>query len=321
MPSIIIHRFGAGKHLKSWTCNGDFELILETTTAFYPLLQELTYVRPLRFASPSAFAQGIDSDPDLHNSCESGDFGSKWEFLEEDVKCLGLSAPIGTGPWKYVNRNVADDGSDKEVMFARNEDYWGQIPDIETLTAIRYNSTDDVEAALKSGDLDMALGVGPLTALQVQDLKFHHSDKFDIRHSDVIQNSMLVFNGNRAPTDDISVRRAIIHAIDKAAFLENEFAGLEQPVTQLLPQTAPYCNVDLSPKWGYDIEKAMLLNCPDTVSLRGSANDSNGLSTGAIAGIAIASAVGVTLLALVARMIQRERAGKPMFTPAKSELN
>lgn len=167
----------------------------------------------------------------------------------------------------------------------------------------------------------MALGVGPLTALQVQDLKFHHSDKFDIRHSDVIQNSMLVFNGNRAPTDDISVRRAIIHAIDKAAFLENEFAGLEQPVTQLLPQSAPYCNVDLSPKWGYDIEKAMLLNCPDIVSLRGSLNDSNGLSTGAIAGIAIASAVGVALLALVARMIQRERAGKPMFTPAKSELS
>ena len=79
--------FGAGKYLKSWTCNGESELVLETSSPFYPLLQELTYIRPLRFASPSAFAEGLASDPDLHNSCESGDFGSKWDKLEDDVKC------------------------------------------------------------------------------------------------------------------------------------------------------------------------------------------------------------------------------------------
>ena len=87
-------------------------------------------------------------------------------------------------------------------------------------------------------------------------MKFYHSSQFDVRHSDVIQHSLLVFNGNKAPMDDISVRRAVIHAIDKSSFLEEEFAGLEQPVTQLLPMSAPYCNVDLSPKWGYDFEKA-----------------------------------------------------------------
>lgn len=31
--------FGAGQHLKSWTCNGDYELVLETSSPFYPLLQ------------------------------------------------------------------------------------------------------------------------------------------------------------------------------------------------------------------------------------------------------------------------------------------
>ena len=112
---------------------------------------------------------------------------------------------------------------------------------------------------------------------------------------------------------------AIIHAIDKATFLEEGFAGLEQPADQLLPKSAPYCNVELSPKWGYDLEKAKLLNCNAGVSfLNAAADGSSDLSGGAIAGIAIAAVVGATLIALVARMIHGERTGKPLFAPSKS---
>lgn len=315
--------FGAGKYLKSWKCNDIYELVLETTTNFYPLLQELTYIRPLRFASPSAFAEGHGSNPDEHNSCEPGDFGSKWDYLEESVNCMGLTAPIGTGPWKYKSRTSSEDGSDDSVVFEHNDQYWGQKPGIETLTAVRYDTTEDVEAALKAGTLDMAMGIGPLTAKQVQDLKFHHSDQFDVRHSDVIQHSLLVFNGKKAPMNDISTRRAVIHAIDKASFLEEEFAGLEQPVTQLLPQSAPYCNVDLSPKLSFDLEKAKLLNCPNELSssIRAAEGGSSDLGSGAIAGIVIAAVAGVALIAMLARMIQGERQGKPLFSPAKSEMN
>merc|ERR1712127_970297 len=107
-----------------------------------------------------------------------------------------------------------------------------------------------------------------------------------------------------------TVRRAIIHAIDKSKFLEAEFSGLEQPVTQLLPNSAPYCNVDLSPKWGYDIEKAEFLNCP-----------ASALNGGAIAGIVIACIVGVGLIGFVARLIQKERKGEPVFSPSKAIKN
>ena len=33
-------------------------------------------------------------------------------------------------------------------------------------------------------------------------------------------------NTNREYTNDVNVRRAVIHAVDKAEFIENEFAGL-----------------------------------------------------------------------------------------------
>jgi ABC-type transport system substrate-binding protein len=96
--------FGTAQYLQNWTCNPNGDFVLETSKPFYPLLQELTYSRPLVFVSASAFANGTDSNPDTQNSCASGGFGPKWAFLEQNVTCLGVGAPIGTGPFRFVER-------------------------------------------------------------------------------------------------------------------------------------------------------------------------------------------------------------------------
>lgn len=256
--------FETASVLTSWTCSDAGDFVLETNSTFYPLLQELTYVRPLRFASAAAFSQGADSDPTEHNSCTPKGFGSSYEHLEEAVTCLGLTAPIGTGPFKYVSREFLEGSEetctgtaedtcvDASVTFARHEGYWGSLPAIETLVIQHYETTDDVYAALETGDLDMVLGTGPLTPKQVRDIQLLNSTTFDVVRSEVFQNALLVMNANKGPTDDINVRKAIVHGIDKAEFIDQEFAGLEQPINQLLPLTAPYCDVDLNPKWDYD---------------------------------------------------------------------
>ena len=152
----------------------------------------------------------------------------------------------------------------------------------------------------------MALGIGPLTAQQVQTLKFHHSDKLDVRHSGVMNNAFAIMNSNGKHTNDIKLRRAIIHAIDKSRFIKEEFAGLEQPVSQLFPYTTPYCNVDLSPKWAYDFEKAQLLNCPTS-------DDDDDLPTWAIGVIATACVLFVAAVSVIGFMYFREKAGNPVF--------
>lgn len=297
---------GAVRVMENWYCNGSGQFILETSEPFYPLLQELTYIRPLTIAAPSSFAKGIDSHPELENSCNPD--LPKWAKIEaiEGFNCAGLSAPIGTGPFKFVSRETNAEGEDETALFARHEEYWGVVPDIEFLELKKFDSTDDVREALLSQELDMALGLGPLSPLQIQDLKFYHSNIVDVRHSDVLQHSLLVLNTNKAPTSDITLRKAIIHAINKGKFIEEEFGGLERPVDQLLPRSAPYSDIDLNPKYGYDSDKAFLLNCPVEV-------ESTKLADGAIAGIAIGAVVIVGLLVLVVQMIQREKQGKPMF--------
>jgi hypothetical protein len=159
----------------------------------------------------------------------------------------------------------------------------------------------------------MALGAG-LTATQVQKFKLYDSDKFKVLHSAVLQNAVAILNSGRAPTNDIQTRKAIIHAVNKAVFIEKEFAGLELPVSELLPLDAPFCNVDLTPKWSYDLDKARILNCPvkavtaDVVKVQVKV-----LSDGAVAGLVILGVALVLLAAFVIYMIRREKVGEPVF--------
>merc|ERR1719271_1460271 len=58
--------------LKNWHCVDDMTFVFETTGKHYPVLQELSYIRPLRMLSPTMFAGGINSDPTTQNSCPVG---------------------------------------------------------------------------------------------------------------------------------------------------------------------------------------------------------------------------------------------------------
>ena len=291
------------QQLTSWTCDSSGRFVLETKEKYYPLLQELSYIRPLRFAAATAFKNGLNSDPVTENSCNTGDFGSKYTYIEDSVTCGGLK-PLGTGPFKVVDIDKA--------VFARHEEYWGPVPDINFIHIKTYEKTTEIMADLQAGALDMALGTGPLEPAQVETLKFYHSDVVDVRHGEIMQHSILIMNTNAAGTQDINIRRAVIHGIDKARFIKKEFNGLLQPVSQLLPSTAPYCDVDLTPKWSYDFEKARLLNCP-------AAAPRGGLPVWGTVIIVVVSVLLVGVLAFLGIMYSREKQGKPIFVKLDSD--
>ena len=73
-----------------------FVVDLHMKTAYYPTLQELTLVRPVRFMAPSAF-------PD------EGHTGQ------------GIKASIGTGPWVRTESVLG-----VKDVFERNPHYWGE---------------------------------------------------------------------------------------------------------------------------------------------------------------------------------------------------
>jgi nickel transport system substrate-binding protein len=269
--------------ISGWECKSDLEFEVDTKNKYYPFLQELSFIRPLRMLSPSAFAN--DADPLTSNSCHVG-----WGTVEDEdttVVCAGITAISGTGPFMFESRATEDLDEettvDNEVVFKANPTYWDGASDIETLIIKRYEDSDAVKKALLEGNLDIVWGSGVLPADDLIELDEDETNSISVFHSDDIQNVIILLNSGKAPLDDINVRKTVIHAINKKKIIDDNLGGLFKPVDNVFPRDAPYCDVDITPRWDYDLEKAEFLNC---------APKSN-------SGLAVGLGVGLGLVALI----------------------
>ena len=164
----------------------------------------------------------------------------------------------GTGPFEFVSRDTNDDGADDSVVFKSFDDHWNGDADVDFVHVVRYDSASDVYDALIDGELDAVIGAGVLDPVDVYALTYN--DDFDTQHTGPMMNSVVIINSDV----DLNVRKAIVHAVNKGQIIDEELGGIEQPIYQLFPEAAPYCDVYLTPKFDYDFEKAYgLQNCPD----------------------------------------------------------
>lgn len=238
-----------------------------------------------------------------------------------------------------------DDGERpvQEVVFTRNTDHWdaGSGEVVDAIRLVRYDSHADVESALLDGTLDAVVGDGVLQPSAVAEFMTERQAAFQTYLTEPLQNRIVILNTAKAPTDELTVRKVIIHGVDKAAIIDKELAGLAKPADSLFPKNAPYCGIDLTPRFDYDFEKATLLNCPgveaerekhaadiaelqaaaeaakvladeEAAELRAKADD---LDDGALAGIVVAAVVAAAAVAFAIFMVQREKQGSPLFTP------
>jgi hypothetical protein len=153
-----------------------------------------------------------------------------------------------------------------EVLFTKNPYWWGVRGNVEAVKVVKYDTTDAVKAALLSGALDVAVGDKALLPEQVLEFMSNNYETHKTVHGPRLFNQMVVMNAAKAPTDDINVRKTIMHALDKAAIVAGELHGQAAVADSIFPADAPYCDIDLTPRWDYDLEKAKLLNCPDVAA-------------------------------------------------------
>ena len=297
--------YGVGQHTESWFCNGDMEFVLETNQKHGPYLQELTLIRPIRMISPAAFVDG-GADPIKANSCQLA-----WGIIDgnefsEDVVCAGIAGIYGTGPFVFQSRDSVTDGAgdqyDNEVVFTSNPNYWGGAPAFERLVVQRYETSEDVKTALLSGELDIVWGAGVLSDSDIFEIENDVELQKDVRvfHSDALQNVILILNSGQPPFDDINVRKTVIHSINKSAFVEKELKGLQSVVDNVFPRESPYCDVDLTPRWDYDFEKAVLLSCANSREAMGSQIRGSTTETNKSLALGLGLGLGLGLLAMVA---------------------
>lgn len=199
-----------------------FKLTLHNS--YYPTLQELTYVRPLRFVGEAAF-------PDSQNTFKDG-----------------LKSPIGTGPWV-----LSEYKKNEFAVFKRNEHYWGTKPKVDKVVVNVIIDGESRVLAFEKKELDFIFGNGVISQDSFQFLK--NSEKYETKLSEPTATRTLLFNTNREATKDLKVRLALNHAFNKQAVIDNIFYGMEEKADTLFPPILDYTKVNIDP-YEYDAAKA-----------------------------------------------------------------
>ncbi len=196
--------------------------VIELSEPYYPMLTELSCIRPFAMISPECMIGGSTKD--------------------------GVNGYIGTGP--YV---LTDFVTDEYAVFERNENYWGEAPAIQKITVKVIPDNQTRIMALESGEIDLIFGKNMIDADAIS--QYLASDKFTVSLSDPTSTRHIVLNTTNEILSDTAVRQALQHATNRQAISEGIFYGLEQPADTLYAPTIPYCDVDLEP-YAYDAELA-----------------------------------------------------------------
>lgn len=159
------------------------------------------------------------------------------------------TAPVGTGPFKFVSRSVQE-----SVVLEKFADYWGEGAYLDKVTLKIFEDPNALMSALSAGTVDMA---NHLTIDQV--------DTLDTEQFRVVEGTMnlvqaLYLNNGVEPFNNEKVRQAMCHAIDVDAILELTSAGYGAKLgTSIYPSFTKYFDESLVGYYEYDVEKAKAL--------------------------------------------------------------
>ncbi|KIV56405.1 nickel ABC transporter substrate-binding protein [Aneurinibacillus migulanus] len=190
---------------------------------YYPTLQDLSLVRPVRFLGEAGFPDDGDTSK-------------------------GVKKPVGTGPWM-----LTDYKKDEYAVFTRNPNYWRESPKIEKVTIKIIPDAETRVMAFEKGELDLIYGEGVISMDSFNQLK--ESGKYVTGLSQPVGTRSLLLNTSNEKLADLKVRLALQHGFNKQAMVEGITHGLEEKADNILSKNFPYTNIEAEPI-EYNVDKA-----------------------------------------------------------------
>ncbi len=158
--------------------------------------------------------------------------------------------PVGTGPFRFVKWTKGD-----SVVLERNPLY--RSPDDIRLSRVTFKFVGDANAqvaAMMAGDVDVFPRIGALETLK----RFEDDPRFQILQGTTEGETVLATNNKRPPLDDVRVRCAIAHAIDREEIIDGSEFGYATPIGSHFPPHHP-AYVDLTDLRAHDLDTARAL--------------------------------------------------------------
>jgi len=159
------------------------------------------------------------------------------------------TAPVGTGPFSFTEWVQGD-----HVTLSRYDGYWGTAPALSQATFKFISDPNAAFAAMMAGDIDAFPNFpAPETLGQ-----FEGDPRFTVIVGSTEGETILAMNNKQAPLDDVRVREAIAHAINRQDIIDGAMFGYGTPIgTHFAPHNPDY--VDLTGLSAYDPDKAKAL--------------------------------------------------------------
>jgi peptide/nickel transport system substrate-binding protein len=139
---------------------------------------------------------------------------------------FGTEHPIGTGPFKFVSWTRGE-----SLVLERNDDYWGD--EKAKLQRLIFRPIADNAArlqALQSGDIQGYDLVEP------QDMEtIRNDDSLQLLDRPAFNVAYVGINQKEPPMDQLEVRQAVAHGLDRQAVIDNFYAGRGEVAKEFMP--------------------------------------------------------------------------------------
>ena len=163
----------------------------------------------------------------------------------DDIK----STPIGTGAFKFVSWSQGD-----SIQIEKYADYWGEPAMLDSATFKFISDPTAAFAAMMAEDIDAFAGFPAPENLP----QFEADARFQVLVGSTEGETILAMNNKRPPFDNVKVREAVVHAINRQSVIDGAMFGLGTPIgTHFAPHNPDY--VDLTGVSEYDPAKAKAL--------------------------------------------------------------
>lgn len=157
--------------------------------------------------------------------------------------------PVGTGPFKFAQWRKGS-----AVDLEKNEAYWGDPAALDKVSFRFIPDPAAATAAMLAGDVQAFPNLPAPESMQI----FEADPRFTVVVGSTEGETILSINNKKPPFDNLLVRQAIAHAIDRQAIIDGAMFGLGTPIgSHFAPHHPAY--VELTGTYAYDPEMAKQL--------------------------------------------------------------
>lgn len=154
---------------------------------------------------------------------------------------------IGTGPFVWSEYTAG-----QELVVTANADYWAGAPGLQTITVRAVENAQALISGLQSGQMQLVGGVPGRDIGVLAD-----DDRYTLLSVESsYQQTYLAADTTTAPFDDLRVRQALQHAVDRQRVVEQVYGGFGKVSCVPWPASTPGVTEDQVTRYGFDPDRA-----------------------------------------------------------------